>query len=130
MTSGAMARMAKRRGEDWIYTTFSKGGRDTYEDDDFTANPSPPTIRGLRSDGGSRTVRDETGEERAVDIAVIVASPLKDANGNAVTIQDDMKERAATVTDSSGRIYKVAGVGHEAENPVGGLRLLCLRQVG
>ena len=128
MTTSAMARFAQRRGEDWIYTTFGEGARDSYGDVAYAASDDPPTFRGIRSDSGNRTVLMPTGEERKVDIAVIVAAPLKDSNGDRVNIQDDMTNRAATVTDGSGRIYKVIGVGHEGTNPVGSMRLMCIRQ--
>jgi len=128
MTTSAMARLARRAGEDFIYTTFGEGARDDYGDVAYSAEDDPPTIRGVRSDGGNQTIILQTGEERKVDIAVIVAAPLKDSNGDRVNIQDDMTNRAATLTDGSGRIYKVAGVGHEADNPLGALRLLCMRQ--
>ncbi len=128
MTTGAMVRMAKRGGEDFTYTTFDEGVRDDYGDIEFSAEGDPPTVRGMRLDTKDATVVMETGEERKVDIAVIVPAPLKDSNGDRVNIQDDMTKRAATLTDASGRIYKVVGVGHEASTPVGALRLLCMRQ--
>ncbi len=128
MTASAMARLAKRAGENFIYTTFDEGVRDEYGDVAYAASDDPPTVRGIRSDGGNRTVLLPTGEERKVDIAVLVPSPLKDQNGDRVNIQDDMTDRAATLTDGSGRIYKVVGIGHEATNPLGALRLMCLRQ--
>lgn len=128
MTTGAMRRFARKAGEDFVYTTFDEGVRDDYGDIAYSAEDDPPTVRGVRSDGSNRVVLLASGEERKVDIAVIVAAPLKDSNGDRVNIQDDMTKRAATLTDGSGRIYKVAGVGHEADNPLGALRLLCMRQ--
>lgn len=126
------SRMAKYRGEDFIYTVFTEGSRDAYEDVPYTADPTPDTIRGMRSDGGrsQRTVLMQTGEERNIDISVIVANPLLNSAGAAVTIEDDMTNRAPTLTDSGGRIYKVAGVGHEGVNPIGTQRLLCVREAG
>lgn len=129
MSVSAFRKMAARAGEDWIYTTFASGARDAYEDAAYTADATPPVIRGMRSDRGSKTFVDETGETRAVDVSVIVASPVKDAAGAVVTIEDSDGVRAATLTDSSGRIYKVVGVGHEASTPVGARRLLCVKQV-
>ena len=123
-----MARFAQRAGEDWVYTTFDEGARDDYGDVAYAASDDPPTIRGIRSDSGNRTVLMPTGEERKVDVAVLVSAPLKDSNGDRVDIQDDMTRRAATVTDSSGRIYRIMGIGHEGTNPVGSLRLMCMRQ--
>ena len=70
------SRMAKYRGEDFTYTVFAEGSRDAYEDVSYTADPTPDTIRGMRSSGGQRTVLTQTGEERSVDISVTVASPL------------------------------------------------------
>ena len=122
--------MARRAGEDFIYTEFATGARDAYEDVVYAADATPPIIRGVRSDGGERVVLLPTGEERHVDISVLVASPLRDANGDAVTIQDDMTSRAATLIDSFGRTYKIAGVGHEGVLPIGVKRLLCVRQAG
>ena len=128
MTTGAMRRFARKAGEDFTYTTFGEGARDDYGDVEYSAEDDPPTVRGIRVDTRDQTVIMQTGEERKVDIAVIVSAPLKDSNGDRVDIQDDMTKRAATLTDGSGRIYKVAGVGHEATNPLGALRLLCMRQ--
>jgi hypothetical protein len=133
MSTGAMVRMARRSGEDFVYQTFDEGSRDAYQDVQYEADTSPPTIRGMRSDGSNRTFMLPTGEQRKVDIAVLIPSPVKDQNGTAlnitfVPIQDDMTDRAATLTDKSGRIYKIVGVGHEAETPVGAMRLLCMRQ--
>ncbi len=130
MSTGAMRRMVKRAGEDWTYTTFATGARDAYEDVAFTADATAPTIRGIRSDGKNRTFRDETGEDRAVDISVLVPFPLLDSNGASVTIEDGDTKRAATLIDGSSRIYKIVGVGHEASAPVGAKRLLCMKQVG
>jgi hypothetical protein len=133
MSASAMARLARRAGEDFVYTTFDEGSRDAYQDVAYEATTSPPTLRGIRSDGGNRTVLLASGEQRKVDIAVLIPTPVRDQNGTAlnvtfVEIQDDMTDRAATLTDTSGRIYKIVGVGHEAENPVGAMRLLCMRQ--
>lgn len=122
--------MLRRHGEDFIYTEFATGVRDAYEDVAYAADADPPTIKGIRSDGGKRTVLTPTGEERKVDIMVLIASPSRDAAGDVVTIQDDMTNRAATLIDSFGRTYKVIGVGHEAVIPIGVLRLLCVRQAG
>ncbi len=102
--------------------------RDAYGDVEFVADADPPTLRGIRSDQTNRTVLMASGEERKVDIAVLVPNPLKDSNGVTITVQDDMTDRAATLIDGSGRTYKVIGVGHEAENPVGATRLMCMRQ--
>ena len=124
------SRMAKFRGEDFTYTVFTEGSRDAYEDVPYTADPTPDTIRGMRSSGGQRTVLTQTGEERSVDISVTVASPLLNSAGASVTIEDDMTNRAATLTDSGGRIYKVAAVSHEGVNPTGAQQLLCVREVG
>ena len=126
----AFSRMAKFRGEDFTYTVFTEGSRDAYEDVPYTADPTPDTIRGIRGSGGQRTVLTETGEERSVDISVIVASPLLNSAGAAVTIEDDMTNRAPTLTDSGGRVYKVGGVNHEGVNPTGTQQLLCVREIG
>jgi hypothetical protein len=124
------SRMAKYRGEDFTYTVFTEGSRDAYEDVPYTADPTPDTIRGIRNDGGQRTVLMQTGEERNVDVSVVVANPILNSAGVAVTIEDDMTNRAPTLTDSDGRIYKVAGVGHEGVSPTGTQRLLCVREAG
>lgn len=127
-----MRRFVARRGEDIVYTTFAVGARDSYEDVAYTADPSAPTIKAIRSDGGSggsgsRTALDQTGEVRAVDVEFLVASESKDTAGNVVTFEDVTTKRAATVTDADGRIYKVLGPAHEGV-PVGARRLLCMRQ--
>jgi hypothetical protein len=127
MTTSAMRSFVARRGEDFVYTTFTEGARDAYEDIAYAADATPPTIRGIRSDSSGRTFLSQTGEVRAVDISLLVADPLVDSLGNAVVLQDDMTERAATLTDSSGRVYKMVGLGHEAA-PVGAKRVLCVRQ--
>lgn len=133
MSTGAMVRMARRAGENFVYQRFDEGSRDTYQDVTYEAASNPPTIRGIRSDGSNRTFLLPSGEQRKVDIAVLIPTPVKDQNGTElnvtfVPIQDDMRDRAATLTDESGRIYKIVGVGHEAETPVGAMRLLCMRQ--
>lgn len=121
--------MARRGGEDFIYSTFAEGGSpDAYGDNAYTINSTPDTIRGVRSDGGNRMTIMETGEERKVDMAVLVASPLINVLGVVVAIEDDTTKRAATLTDASGRIYTVVGVGDEAKAPVGSQRLFCIRQ--
>ncbi len=130
MSAGAFVRMAARAGEDWVYTEFSEGARDAYEDVVYTASGDPPTIRGIRSDGGKRTVLTQAGEERNVDISVLVASPLKDTDGNVIIIDADMKERAPTLTDVFGRVYKIIGVGYEGVSKMGSRRLLCVSQAG
>ena len=123
-----MRNFVTRKGEDFVYKTFAEGSRDDYGDVAYTVNASPPTIRGIRSDRGQETVFTMTGEERKVDISVLVASPLLDSTGSAVTLQDDMTDRAATLTDAGGRIYKMVGLGREAATPVGAKRILCVRQ--
>jgi hypothetical protein len=128
MSTASMARLAATVGEQFVYRTFTEGARDAYEDVGYTADPNPPTIRGIRSDSGNRTVVTQAGEERKVDIAILVAYPLKNSKGNVVTLQDDMTQRAATLTDSAGRIYKMVGLGHEAGTPVGAKRIMCVRQ--
>lgn len=130
MSVGAFVRMAARSGEDFIYTEFSQGARDAYEDVVYTASDDLPTVRGIRSDGSKRMFRTANGEERGVDIAVLVASPLKDSLGNPVIIDSDMKERAPTLTDVFGRIYKIVGVGYEGASKMGTRRLLCVNQAG
>jgi hypothetical protein len=127
MSTATMRRFVSARGEDFVYTTFSEGARDAYEDIAYTADPTPPTIRGIRVDRGSRTFITDTGEERKIDIAILVADPLLDSEGQSVTLQDDMTERAATLTDAYGRTYKMIGLGHEGV-PVGAKRILCVRQ--
>jgi len=124
--------MANYRGEDFTYTVFTEGSRDAYEDAPYTADATPDTIRGIRSSGGRgrSTVLTQTGEERAVDITVTVASPLLNSAGAAVTIEDDMTNRAPTLTDSGGRVYKVGGVNHEGVSPTGTQQILCIREVG
>jgi len=124
------SRMAKYRGEDFTYTVFTEGSRDAYEDAPYTADPTPDTIRGMRSSGGQRTVLTQTGEERSVDISVTVVNPLLNSDGAAVTIEDDMTNRAPTLTDSGGRVYKVAGISHEGVSPIGVQQLLCVREIG
>ena len=126
----AFTRMARRHGEDFVYTEFAAGVRDVYEDVAYTADASPPTIRGIRSDGGDRVALTERGEERHVDLAVLVSSPLLDDAGNAVVIDGDMKKRAPTLTDRFGRIYKIIGIGYEGDNSPGVRRLLCVSQAG
>ncbi len=111
-----------------VTTLLTEQERDEYGDVNYLVDPDPPFIRGVRVDTTDRVVLMQSGEERKVDIAVIVPNPLKDSNGVGLTVQDDMTERAVTLTDGSGRIYKVIGTGHEAENPVGATRLLCVRQ--
>jgi len=128
MSVDAMRSLVTRKGENFVYKTFSEGSRDDYGDVAYTVDASPPTIRGIRSDRAHEVVFTQTGEERKVDISVLVASPLLDSAGSAVTLQDDMTDRAATLTDAGGRIYKMVGLGHEASTPVGASRILCVRQ--
>ena len=127
---GTFARMAFRSGEDFVYTEFAEGATDAYGDKSYTADSTPDTIRGVRSDGGNHMSTTQVGEERKVDIAVIVANPLKNSAGVAVNILDDLTSRAPTLIDGAGRVYKIVGVGHEAVVPVGSQRLLCVRQAG
>jgi len=102
---------------------------DEYGDVTYTADATPDTIRGIRLDSKDRNVLDETGEERSVDIEVLVPAPLKNSAGVALTLSDVTSDRAPTLTDASGRLYQVVGIGHEAATPVGAQRILCARQV-
>mgnify|MGYP003652087528 CR=1 FL=1 len=125
-----MIRMAKRAGEDLTYTVFSEGARDDYEDVAYTADASAPTVRGVRSTGGSKNASSDVGEVRGYDAAFLFPFPLLDSAGNVVSVEDTDTNRAATLTDSTGVIYEVIGVGRSAETPVGAKRLLCKRQGG
>lgn len=122
----SMDKLVSRAGESWVYTTFTEGVRDDYDDVSYTASAS--TIRGVRSDRGDRTYLSQTGEARLVDVNVLVSYPVENVNGDLVSIEDVTTTRAATLTDTAGRIYQVVGVGHEAQVRLGMIRLMCSRQ--
>ncbi len=123
MSAGTIRRFIAKRGEPLTYTEFTEGSRDAYEDVAYTADPTPTTISGIRSDatGTPKQMLDETGQKRTIDVEFIVAS------ASVVADADDMTKRAPSLTDASGRIYTILGVGHEGV-PVGARRLLCSRQ--
>tara|TARA_R110000851_G_scaffold62941_10_gene144165 strand:+ start:2290 stop:2676 length:387 start_codon:yes stop_codon:yes gene_type:complete len=124
----SMRGMVQRSGQDWIYTTFATGARDAYEDEAYTADATPPTIKGLRIDGSDKQYMDETGEARLVDVNVLFPFPVLDTTGQAVSILDSTTTRAATLTDDAGRVYKIVGVGHEASVKLAAIRVMCARQ--
>ena len=121
MSAGTFKRYLAKRGEPFTYTEFTQGARDTYEDVSYTADSTPQTIRGFRIDSTDTTLLDETGQQRKVEIEILVLA------SESIPNADDMAERAPTMTDASGRIYAIAGVGHEGV-PVGAKRLYMERQ--
>lgn len=101
---------------------------DPHGDVTYIADGTPPLIRGIRVDNGQRTLLAPTGEERQVDISVLVPDPLFDSQAIRLILEDDMTKRAATMTDTDGRLYNILGVGHEASSPIGAQRILCAKQ--
>jgi hypothetical protein len=114
--------MLKRSGELFTLTTYSAGARDDYEDVAYAK------VRGLRLNrDAERQYIDQTGEVSVADVAVLFAYPVKDEQGNAVTISDLTTSRLPTLTDTYGRSYTVVSQRLES-TAVGGLMLYGRRE--
>jgi hypothetical protein len=120
--------MLKRSGELFTLTTYSAGARDDYEDVAYTSSTGFAKVRGLRLNrDAERQYIDQTGEVSVADVAVLFAYPVKDEQGNAVTISDLTTSRLPTLTDTYGRSYTVVSQRLES-TAVGGLMLYGRRE--
>lgn len=112
----AFSRLLANRGEVFALTTFTEGARDSYGDVAYSG--SSESLAGIRSEvnQSTRVFKATTGEERLVDMTVLVLAGTVPNNEGT--------DRAAELTDSSGQTYKVMGVGR-AGAPVGSNRVFC-----
>jgi len=128
MSRSAAVRMLKRSGELFTLTTYSAGARDDYEDVSYTSSTGFAKVRGLRLNrDAERQYIDQTGEVSVADVAVLFAYPVKDEQGNEVTISDLTTSRLPTLTDTYGRSYTIVSQRLES-TAVGGLMLYGRRE--